>query len=197
MTTSALPAVIEMEWIRTRAAARKYSISEHVLRFMMSGKVTISQIEDAISNGLIIEDHFNPQRGSSVLILGTSKRIPVHVICADGMDDSVVILFAYKPVLPAWETPRKRNRREGGLMTERVCFFCGGELKSITVGNFDYRLKGKLYVIKKVPAKVCVQCGEKYVSAKAAEIINRKVERQEYLMKEEVLVMEYADESVK
>lgn len=39
------------------------------------------------------------------------------------------------------------------------CFFCKGEmeLKKVTV---DYWWKGSLTLIEKVPAWVCVQCGE-------------------------------------
>lgn len=71
------------------------------------------------------------------------------------------------------------------------CFFCNGKIKQITVGNFDYRLEGQLYVVKNVPAGLCVQCGEKYISASSALIINDKIEAGRYAGTEKVFTLEY------
>lgn len=73
----------------------------------------------------------------------------------------------------------------------RKCFFCGEKIKDITVGNFDYRLEGKLYVVKDVPAGLCLGCGEKYVSAKTAERIESLVGQKENIDREEVLVFKF------
>ena len=74
---------------------------------------------------------------------------------------------------------------------QQTCYFCGGKIKNITVGNFDYRLEGLLYVIKNVPAGLCLQCGEKYVTAETAKKINQLVDDGNYLGIEEVRVLEY------
>ncbi|QTA92866.1 DUF4258 domain-containing protein [Desulfonema magnum] len=150
-------------WIRNKAENRQYHISEHVIRFLMARKLTIQETEDAISNGKIIEIHQNPMRGDSFLILGYSGEKLIHVMCARGKNDWLIILFAYVPSPPMWEDPENRSKLKGKDMVDRFgkCFFCGGEIKEITVGNFDYRLKGQLYVIKNVPAGLCLQCGEK------------------------------------
>lgn len=70
----------------------------------------------------------------------------------------------------------------------RACYFCGGTLKNIMVGSFDYRLEGQLYVIKKVPAALCEQCGEKYISAEAARKINDQITAGNYAETEQVHV---------
>jgi len=44
------------------------------------------------------------------------------------------------------------------------CSFCGGEVKGDKV-ELDYRYKGDLFVFQNVPAGVCQQCGEKYLTA--------------------------------
>lgn len=44
------------------------------------------------------------------------------------------------------------------------CAFCGGEVKEQIV-ELDYRYKGQLYIFEAVPAGVCQQCGEKYLTA--------------------------------
>lgn len=55
------------------------------------------------------------------------------------------------------------------------CSFCGGEVKSDTV-ELDYRYKGELYIFQDVPAGVCQQCGEKYLTAKVSKEIERRIQ---------------------
>jgi YgiT-type zinc finger domain-containing protein len=55
------------------------------------------------------------------------------------------------------------------------CSFCGGEVKAEMV-ELDYRYKGKLYVFRDVPAGVCQQCGEKYLTARTAKTIEREIQ---------------------
>ena len=71
------------------------------------------------------------------------------------------------------------------------CFFCGGNLEQVKVGNFDYRLEGQLYVVKGIPAGLCVQCGEKYITAQASKKINALIEQGNFAKTEEVFVLEY------
>lgn len=54
------------------------------------------------------------------------------------------------------------------------CSFCGGEVKEESV-ELDYRYKGKLYIFQNVPAGVCQQCGEKYLTAKTAKRIEDRI----------------------
>lgn len=54
------------------------------------------------------------------------------------------------------------------------CSFCGGEVKDGKV-ELDYRYKEKLYIFQSVPAGVCQQCGEKYLIAKVAKEIEKRI----------------------
>jgi YgiT-type zinc finger domain-containing protein len=58
------------------------------------------------------------------------------------------------------------------------CSFCGGEVKDDR-RELDYRYKGKLYIFKDVPVGVCQQCGEKYLTAKVAEEVERRIRTKE------------------
>ena len=58
------------------------------------------------------------------------------------------------------------------------CSFCGGEVKEDKT-ELDYRYKGKLYIFQDVPAGVCAQCGENYLTAKVAKEIERRIKTQE------------------
>ena len=55
------------------------------------------------------------------------------------------------------------------------CSFCGGEVKGDKV-ELDYRYKGDLFVFQNVPAGVCQQCGEKYLTAKVAKEIEHRIQ---------------------
>lgn len=61
------------------------------------------------------------------------------------------------------------------------CSFCGGEVNGDSV-ELDYRYKGKLYIFKEVPAGVCRQCGEKYLTARVA----KEIERMERFAREDI-----------
>jgi len=185
--------VLTIDWVRARTKSVRYHISEHVIRFLVAGKISVKEIEEAVLNGNVIEIHRNFKRGDSALVLGFSGKKPVHVKCTVGKDGWLVILFAYSPVPPIWDDPKHRSQQGGKFMNDSAtkCYFCGGNIKNITVGNFDYRLEGLLYVIKNVPAGLCLQCGEKYVSAETAKKINQLVDSGNYLGTEEVGVLEY------
>ncbi len=57
------------------------------------------------------------------------------------------------------------------------CSFCGGEVKEEPV-TLDYRYQGRLYIFEDVPAGVCQQCGEKYLTAEVAKEIERRIHTQ-------------------
>lgn len=183
----------EMEWFAEKVKSSRYHISEHVIRVLMARKLSVADIENTLLNGNVLEEHRHELRGTSYLVCGLSEGKPVHLICADGRNGWLIIIFAYIPSLPVWETPKRRSGSGGNKMSEKMksCFFCGGEIKDITVGNFDYRLEGQLYVIKKVPAGLCQQCGEKYVETEVARTMNALIEEERFSGTEDVRVIEY------
>jgi YgiT-type zinc finger domain-containing protein len=56
------------------------------------------------------------------------------------------------------------------------CIYCGGEVVE-KLENTDYRYHGQLYILENVPTGVCVQCGEKYYTAKVAKLMEEAVSR--------------------
>lgn len=61
------------------------------------------------------------------------------------------------------------------------CYFCKGKVvqQQITV---DYRWGDTLVVIKDVPAGVCQQCGEKYLSSSVYKELERMAKNKSHLM---------------
>lgn len=105
----------------------------------------------------------------------------------------MIISLAYLAAAPPWDALRGTFPNENDTMQTvfQRCFFCGGEVKAITIGNFDYRLEGRLYVIKDTPAGLCLQCGEKYVTAETARTINRLIATGRFTHTEEVHVLAF------
>ena len=156
-----------------------FIVSEHIVRFIMAGKITVRMIRDAALSGKIIEVHKHPARGNSFLMTGFSGEKPVHLVCSFNNPDIMMLLFVYIPSLPVWKDHLTRNIKKRSCQVNQKlqersqkCFFCGGELKRIRFASFDYRLEGELYVVNNVDAALCLQCGEKYISPDTAQKIN-------------------------
>ena len=73
------------------------------------------------------------------------------------------------------------NKKEGGLGVLDQCYFCRAEVvqQQITV---DYRWGDALVVIKDVPAGVCQQCGEKYLSGDVYKEMERLARSKSHFM---------------
>ena len=54
----------------------------------------------------------------------------------------------------------------------------GGEVNEDKV-ELEYRYQGKLFIFQNVPAGVCQQCGEKYLTAKVAKKIEHRIQTKE------------------
>lgn len=180
-------------WIQEKILKARYYISEHVIRFIVNGKISIWEIEAAIDSGIIVEVRSNRLKQECSLVRGRTKDNIVWVLCAKCNDGRLAILLIYVATPPRWEEFDRVQIEEDQVMPDQNnrCFFCGGEIKSIVVGNFDYRLEGELFVVKNVPAGLCLECGEKYVSAHTAKKINQLVESGNFKGTERVRVVAY------
>jgi YgiT-type zinc finger domain-containing protein len=52
-----------------------------------------------------------------------------------------------------------------------ICDYCGGKTKKRHVRK-HHVYKKRLYVVEKVPAEVCQECGERYYHAKTLDAID-------------------------
>lgn len=67
------------------------------------------------------------------------------------------------------------------------CFMCKGALQEKKV-NYVVDLENTIIIIKKVPAKVCMQCGEQYFDDEIAENIEKIVNQLKELSAEVTIV---------
>lgn len=184
----------EMEWFAGRVRESRFRLAEHVLRFLAAGKGAMVDIENVLLSGVVLEEHRNPMRGTSYLVHGVSGGKPIHLMCADGGNGWMLVLFAYTPTLPIWASPTRRNDPGGSTMDESAgkCFFCGGNLVEITMANYDYRREGQLCVVKNLPATLCQQCDEKYISPDAGRRLNALIDEKKFSGSESAVVIDYA-----
>lgn len=76
----------------------------------------------------------------------------------------------------------RKNQKEKEVMKVHEygdCSFCQGEVKEARV-ELDYRYKGRLYVFQNVPAGACQQCGERYLTARIAKEIEKKIQKKKW-----------------
>lgn len=52
------------------------------------------------------------------------------------------------------------------------CYFCGGELQS-SLATIPFVVDESIVVIKHVPARTCLQCGETVLDSDIAEMVDR------------------------
>lgn len=182
------------EWIADRVRENRYFDSEHMVRYMTCRMFSVAEIRQVLLSGHILEIHSHPLRCDGYLFLGYPAGRPIHVMCTKDNDENLIVLYAYRPGLPIWKNEKIRMTSQLQIMDQnnlRKCFFCNGQIEPITVGNFDFRWEGGLYVIKKVPAGLCVQCGEKYISAETSKKLVAKLEADAVDGLEEVRVFHY------
>ena len=63
------------------------------------------------------------------------------------------------------------------------CYQCKGNVEE-RITTLEQRWKGKLFIIEDVPAEVCTQCGEIYLSAPVLEKIDSLLEAGEPVERE-------------
>lgn len=186
----------EYQWIGDAIKTGAISLSEHVLREMLEGRAKLSGIVSALSQGKVIEIHNHPQRKTFYVALGYVSEKPLHVMFSGSEQSGLAILVIYEPSPPMWLDHQTRSpyKEEDMQSYQHNCFFCSGRIKPIVVGNFDYRLDGNLYVVKNVPAGLCLQCGEKYLSMNVGQKIEMLVTSRQPESQEAVKVFTYPEE---
>ena len=63
-------------------------------------------------------------------------------------------------------------------MKTNKCSVCRGKLTRQKI-TYTQELRGKVYVVSDVPALVCPQCGEQYLSADTVDEIQKVIEQGE------------------
>ena len=105
---------MDSQAIRRLVRARKYEISKHAEKEREADKITVGELEEALTRCEIIEDYPNDPRGPSCLVLGFCGERPIHAVCAIKADpDEVLIITVYDPSRrPEKWTDNYRRRKD-------------------------------------------------------------------------------------
>ena len=105
---------MDNQTIRHLVRAGKYEFSKHAEREREADKITVIELEEALTRCEIIEEYPNDPRGPSCLALGFRGERPIHAVCAVKADpDEVLIITVYDPSRrPEKWTEDYRRRKE-------------------------------------------------------------------------------------
>jgi len=107
---------IQLTALRAAADAARWADGQYVISFthterLRERRIGAEHIEEAICNGVIIENYSDDPRGASCLILGRSVSRPLHVVCRRLEEQQILIITAYEPDPAEWESDWRTRRR--------------------------------------------------------------------------------------
>lgn len=102
---------MEIAAIKKLIGQKQYYFSKHADQERQNENFTITEIEEALLNGRILERYEDTGRGKSCLVVGFSDTgKPIHVVCGR-RGDWLVIVTVYIPLAPKFKTPWQRGER--------------------------------------------------------------------------------------
>jgi hypothetical protein len=101
--------MFKLEWIRRKAGEGDYYYSGHGDSERQEEGLKLSEVEEALTGGSILEDYEDTGRGESCLVVGfTGQGKPVHAVCGK-RGDKLAIITVYVPKPPKFKTPYERG----------------------------------------------------------------------------------------
>jgi hypothetical protein len=98
-----------IELIQQKVKSGDYFFSKHGDDERKNDNLTILEVEEAILNGIILENYKDDKRGKSCLVVGfTSLGKPIHVVCGVNYEN-LVIITVYIPTPPKFINPFQRG----------------------------------------------------------------------------------------
>ncbi|MCX5868142.1 MAG: DUF4258 domain-containing protein [Proteobacteria bacterium] len=103
--------MIYIEWIIKKVQKGEYYFSKHGDLERQNEDLLISEIEEALISGRILESYEDTGRGESCLIAGFSNRgKPIHIVCGKrGLQ--MAIITVYIPGPPKFKSTFERGKR--------------------------------------------------------------------------------------
>lgn len=99
---------MEAEEIQAKVRQNLYVYTSHGDLERQADGLTLTQVEEALLNGEILEQYPNTGRGESCLILGYAGEIPIHIVCG-WRGEIVAIVTVYIPGPPNFINPTTRG----------------------------------------------------------------------------------------
>ena len=89
--------------IRRKVASHKFEFSKHAVDQSITHQIRVSEIEEAIAKGQLIEDYFADKRNPSCLVCGlTQEQQLIHIKCSYPTRTFIKIFAVYEPKPERW-----------------------------------------------------------------------------------------------
>jgi hypothetical protein len=101
---------MDIEEIKAKIRANQYVYTHHADIERKTDELTFAQVEKALLNGEILEQHPDTGRGESCLIVGFAKDVPIHAVCG-WHGEKVALITVYIPDPPKFVDPWTRGEK--------------------------------------------------------------------------------------
>ncbi len=105
--------------IKNSVQQRQVYFSAHAEDARMDDNLTAAAVLEAILNDEILEQYPDTGRGVSCLVVGFSRRQPIHIVCG-WRGERLVIITVYIPGPPQFSDPWTRSPKESEDDAENV-----------------------------------------------------------------------------
>jgi hypothetical protein len=101
--------MFDIVWIRSKVREGEYYFSRHGDQERQNDNLTVSEVEEALCTGRILEQYEDTGRGASCLVVGfTESGKPLHIVCGE-IEDRVAIVTVHIPTPPKFKNPFERG----------------------------------------------------------------------------------------
>lgn len=95
--------------IQTQARTGNLRVTQHAQQEMTEEPISLDEVLEAVSQGIVLENYPQHRRGACCLIYGRTRAgRAVHVVCTSAQP-TLIIITVYEPKLPKWLTPTQRR----------------------------------------------------------------------------------------
>ena len=96
--------------LREEIAADRFEFSKHAVDRIITRRIRVHELQEAVAKGTVIEDYPDDKYGPSCLIFGTTLAgRPLHVQCSYPSRTPVKIVTVYEPTSDLWIDYRRRR----------------------------------------------------------------------------------------
>ena len=101
--------MFDIVWIQSKVRDGDYYFSRHGDQERQNDNLTVSEVEEALMTGRILEQYEDTGRGESCLVVGfTDSGKPLHIVCGE-LEAHVVVITVYIPAPPKFKNPYERG----------------------------------------------------------------------------------------
>ncbi len=101
--------MFDINWIQSKTEQCEYYLTRHGEQERQNDNLTIAEVEEALINGMVLEQYEDDIRGESCLVVGfTDSGKPLHIVCGE-FEGKLAIITVYIPIPPKFKNPYERG----------------------------------------------------------------------------------------